>query len=218
MDVWTLLVLPLTLGLLGFVEPCTVGGSLLLLKQLESRAKSARLRATVIFAVARAGFIGSLGVMAASVGSAFGGLQRGFWVGLGAAYVLLGTLYLMGRQGAMMRTLGPALRRAGETRSAVALGLVFGLNIPACAAPILAAMTAASAGVRNVTEGFLAMALFGLALSLPLVAVVSWPRARAGLDRAARVADRLPVWTGVIFVVLGVWSILLGLTGSGHHT
>lgn len=55
------------------------------------------------------------------------------------------------------------------------------------------------------------MALFGLALSFPLVAVVFSGRARAALDRMAQAAERLPFWTGVVFVVLGIWSVYLGL-------
>lgn len=37
MDLWALIVLPLGLGLLGFVEPCSVGSSLLFVKYLPSR-------------------------------------------------------------------------------------------------------------------------------------------------------------------------------------
>lgn len=90
--------------------------------------------------------------------------------------------------------------------------MLFGLNIPACAAPLLAAVFAASAGTATVAQGFWVMAVFGLALSLPLVVAVFWARARGWLDRLAALTHRVPFWTGVAFVVLGAWSVYLGVT------
>lgn len=209
MDVWTLLVLPLGLGLLGFIEPCTVGSSLLFVKYLEGKEAAAKLLETGIFAATRALFIGAL---AALVGSAFLDAQRWFWVLLGSAYVALGVVYLLGKHWKLMRVLGPKLNRVRTPRGAAALGVVFGLNIPACAAPLLAAVFAASFGTATVAQGFWMMAIFGLALSLPLVVAVFSARARAWLDRIAALAQRVPFWTGVVFVVLGAWSVYLGLT------
>jgi cytochrome c-type biogenesis protein len=211
-DLWALLVLPLGLGLLGFVEPCTVGSSLLFVKYLEGRAVAAKLLETGVFALTRALFIGALGAVAALAGSAFLDVQRWFWVLLGAAYVLLGLLYLAGQHWRLMRVLGPKLNRVRTTRGAAALGVLFGLNIPACAAPLLAAVFAASLGTASVAQGFWVMAVFGLALSLPLVAAVFWGRARGWLDRLAALSNRIPFWTGVVFVLLGLWSVYFGVT------
>lgn len=211
MDLWMLLVLPLGLGLLGFIEPCTVGSSLLFVKYLEGKQPAAKLLETGVFAITRAVFIGTLGAMAALIGSAFLDLQRWFWVLLGAGYVVLGGIYLARQHWRLMRVLGPTLDRARSARGAATLGVLFGLNIPACAAPLLAAVFAASFGTTTVAQGFWMMALFGLALSFPLVAVVFSGRARAALDRMAQAAERLPFWTGVVFVVLGTWSVYLGL-------
>lgn len=211
MDLWTLLVLPLGLGLLGFVEPCSVGSSLLFVKFLEGKGAAGKLRATIIFTATRGLFIGALGAAAALAGTTFLDLQRGFWILLGGAYLLLGLFYLVGRQRVLMRMLGPGLERARETRSAAALGVLFGLNIPACAAPLLGAIFAASLGVGGAARGFLVMGIFGLALSLPLVAAVYWPRGRAWLDRLAALSGRVPFWTGVVFVALGAWSIYFGV-------
>ena len=100
-------------------------------------------------------------------------------------------------------------------RGSAALGVLFGLNIPACAAPLLLALLGASAasGARggSVAEGFVALALFGFALSLPLVVAVLFAPARRALDWLAALSRRLPVWTGVLLIALGAWSIWLGL-------
>ena len=211
MDIPVLIVLSLGLGLLGFIEPCTVASSLLFVKYLEGEDASGKLLETGAFAVTRALFIGSLGAIAALVGSVFLDLQRWFWVLLGAGYIVLGGFYLAKKEWMLMRVLGPKLGSASRTQGAAGLGVLFGLNIPACAAPLLGAVMAASLGVGSVARGFLVMTIFGLALSLPLVVAVLWPPARGALDRVAALSSRVPVWTGVVFAVLGVWSIYFGV-------
>jgi cytochrome c-type biogenesis protein len=210
-----LLTLSLGLGLLGFVEPCSVGSSLLFVKYLEDRDRGAKVRATLVFTATRAAFIGSLGGAAAFLGSAFLDVQRGFWVLLGLLYLALGAVYLLGRQRLLMRTLGPALSRAGEAGGAGGLGVLFGLNVPACAAPLLGALLAAGIGAGTVLRGMASLALFGLALSLPLVVVVLWEPGRRALAWIGGLSRRIPRWTGVVFVGLGAWSIYFGFTVSG---
>lgn len=59
--------------------------------------------------------------------------------------------------------------------------------------------------------GFLSLAVFGLALSLPLVVLVLVPATRPVLDRIAGLARRVPVLAGLVLVLLGLWSIGFGL-------
>ena len=93
--------------------------------------------------------------------------------------------------------------------------MLFGLNIPACAAPllliVLGAAAAGGAGGSALAEGFFSLALFGLALSAPLVAAVIVPLARRALDWTAGLSRRIPTWTGIAMIALGVWSIWFGL-------
>ncbi len=95
------------------------------------------------------------------------------------------------------------------------LGLLFGLNIPACAAPlILALLGLAAAGGATAADnggGFVSLAIFGLALSLPLVVAVLFAPARPLLDRMAALSHSMPRWTGAIFALLGLWSIWFAL-------
>jgi cytochrome c-type biogenesis protein len=97
----------------------------------------------------------------------------------------------------------------------MALGVLFGLNIPACAAPLIFALlgAAAAGGAAGATlvSGFLSLALFGLALSLPLVVAVMFDPARSALDWLAGLSRRIPFWTGVLLVALGVWSVWFAL-------
>jgi cytochrome c-type biogenesis protein len=112
----------------------------------------------------------------------------------------------------LMRTLGPSLGRLAGKRGAVALAVLFGLNIPACAAPLLFAILGSAAvggagGLAQMARGFVSLAVFGLALSLPLVLAMLWKPARRALDQLATWSSRAPLWIGLLLVALGAWSI-----------
>ena len=213
-ELWSLLVLPLGLGLFGFVEPCSLGSTLLFVKYLEGRGTSAMLGETSLFMLTRGAFIGALGVLAALVGEAFMGLQQGAWIAFGVIYAALGALMLAGHADRVMVTIGPRLSRLGGRRAAAGLGVLFGLNVPACAAPLLAALLGAAAargtGGGTLASGFVSLAVFGLGLSLPLVVAVLFPRARARLEQLAHWGSRYPRWAGLVLVLLGAWSIRFG--------
>lgn len=209
------ILLPIGLGLFGFVEPCSIGATLVFIKAMEGKPAVQRIAQVALFAVSRGLFIGLLGVAAVAMGRAFLGLQKGAWLALGLLYVAIGVIYLAGRASALMRTLGPKLTTLSTLKGSAALGVLFGLNIPACAAPLLAALLGAAAaagtGGAAYATGFLALGLFGLALSAPLVAAVLSERARRGLDWLAGLSGRMPALTGAVFVALGLWSAWFGL-------
>lgn len=210
-----LLILPAGLGLFGFIEPCSIGSSLLFVKYLEDKAAGEKVRQTVLFAATRAVFIGGLGVAAVAVGAAFVSFQKSAWVVLGALYVLIGAILLAGYAGSLMRTIGPGIAKLAGARGSAVMGVFFGLNIPACAAPLLAALlgAAAATGASGATlgAGFISLGVFGFALSAPLVAAVFSARARRALDVLAHWAGSFPKWSGLILILLGAWSIYFGL-------
>lgn len=214
-DLVNTVLLPIGLGLFGFIEPCSIGSTLVFVKALEGRPAAAKIVQTSIFAVTRGVFIGFLGILAVIVGSSFLGLQKAAWVLLGMLYAGIGLLYLIGRAGLIMASLGPGLSRLSGLGGSAGLGIFFGLNIPACAAPLLFALlgTAAASGASGaaLAEGFTSLGLFGLALSLPLVVLVLFARARSLLDWLADLSRRIPRWTGLLMILLGAWSIWFGL-------
>jgi cytochrome c-type biogenesis protein len=214
-SVTTLLLVPLGLGLLGFVEPCSIGSTLVFIKYLEGKDAPTKLVQVGVFAITRAVFIGLMGILAVLLGTAFLGFQKAAWILLGAVYVLIGLLYLIGKAEALMVTLGPRVGKLADARGSASLGLLFGLNIPACAAPLIFALlgAAAAGGASGATlaYGFISLALFGLGLSLPLVAAVMLEPVRRGLDWLSGLSVRVPFWTGVVLLALGLWSIWFGL-------
>ena len=211
----SLVVLPVAFGLVGFIEPCSIGATLVLIKFLEGKDARTKVAQVAVFAVTRAVFIGLLGVAAALLGTAFFALQKAAWIALGALFVGIGLLLVLGRGPLMMTTIGPSLGSLAGARGSIGLGLLFGLNIPACAVPLLIALLAAAAAQgatgRTLTAGFVSLSLFGFALSLPLVVAVLFEPARRTLDWLAWLSQRLPLWTGLVLIALGLWSIWFGV-------
>ncbi len=208
-DLFTLLILPVLLGLLGFVEPCTVGAHVLFLQSLPERA--GRWRAILAFVLVRALAMGLIGVGFAAVGRALVGAQTALWATFGALYLLIGLGYLTGWHRAFTRRIRLAPEGWRTARNPVVLGLAFGLNIPACAAPLIFGLFAAGAGTATLWAGFVMLALFGLALSLPLVAIDLLGRrdfALLGRLKLPRPAMRRTL--GAVFLLLGLWSLWFG--------
>lgn len=213
-EVTVTFLLPIGLGLFGFVEPCSIGSTLLFIKLMEGKPAAVKLGQVAAFTLSRGAFIGLLGAAAALIGTAFLGFQKAGWLLLGLVYLAIGILYLTGHIAWLMRSIGPRIARLGDLRASAALGTLFGLNVPACAAPLLLALLAASASGATgggVARGFVSLALFGLALSLPLVVAVLFARARRALDGLASLTGRIPRWTGLLLMALGLWSVWFGL-------
>ena len=89
-DLFQLVALPLGLGLLGFVEPCSIGSSMVLVKVIEGQCATTRIVQVGAFALTRALLIGALGALAALIGTVFIDLQKGAWILLGLLYIAIG--------------------------------------------------------------------------------------------------------------------------------
>ncbi|RTR00176.1 hypothetical protein [Halomonas nitroreducens] len=111
------------LGLLGFVEPCSVGSHLLFIRHLERLPRRMQAVQTLLFTLSRAALMAGLGVLAALIGSAFMGLQHGLWALLGSLYAGVGLLYLGGRAPWLLARVNRFLPRLSGTPGS--LGLAF---------------------------------------------------------------------------------------------
>ena len=215
MEDLSFLALAASLGLLGFVEPCSVGSHLLFLKYLDRLPAREQLYQTLVFSLVRAALMAGLGVLAATIGAQLVAFQHGLWMALGSLYLLLGLTYLAGGTSWLIRQSDRLLPRVPTTSSGAALGVLFGFNIPACAAPLLAVLIGGAAAQvasgGGIAYGGVSLLIFGLALSSPLVLAVVTRRGRRLLNTIARFAARMPRITGAVLVLLGVWSIGLAL-------
>lgn len=213
---WTFLLLPLGLGLIGFIEPCSIGASLLFLKSVEGNPPAVKMAQAAVFTFTRALFIGALGAGAALIGTAFLQFQRAGYIMLGVLYVALGVVYLIGYANKLMASIGPSLSRLSSVRGSAVLAVFFGLHVPACSLPLLAAVlsSAAVAGAASVGKGFAMLALFGLGLSLPLLVALAFGRAQRALEWLLGYSRRAPIMIGGLFLLLGAWSIYFGVSAS----
>ena len=210
-SLYTLLLLPVGLGLLGFIEPCTVGAHLLFLKSLGQSATSDRVASSIVFVGVRTLTAGVVGAFVALLGQHLIAAQTTVWLLFGAAYSLVGLAYLFGQAGLIKLRIDLAPSSLKATRNPALLGVVFGLNVPACAAPILFGMIGLAASVGTIAMGFVAMALFGLSLSVPLVLLVVQPRLATLIQKIGNDSPRTRWILGAVFIVLGVWSMWFGL-------
>lgn len=211
---WSLLAhlgISLGLGLFAFIEPCAIGGHMVFLGTLADQSRARRFTSLIVFVATRTVTLGIIGVVVALIGQHFIAGQKLFWLLFGAAYVGLGSLYLAGKAGVLMRRLGLGRRFADDQRSVVVLGIVLGLSVPACAAPLLLAVAASAARTETYALGFVSMGLFGLALTAPLLLVAIVPRLARTLDTIRSAPSGLRRVMGGALVGLGLWSIWFGL-------
>jgi cytochrome c-type biogenesis protein len=187
---------------------------LLFLKSVEGNPPPVKIAQATVFTLTRALFIGALSAGAALIGTAFLQFQRGGYVMLGMLYITLGAIYLTGYANKLMASIGPSLSRLSTVKGSAALAVFFGLNVPACSLPLLAAVlgSAAIVGAAKVGHGFMMLALFGLGLSLPLLAALAFGRAQRALEWMLGCSRRAPMVIGLLFVLLGAWSIYFGLS------
>jgi len=214
MTEWSLaahIFLPIGLGLLGFVEPCAVGGHMVVLGTLNEQSRTSRLTSLLVFMVTRTMAYGVVGIVVVLIGQYFVAGQKAFWLIFGLAYAALGFLYIFGKVGLLMRRIGLHRPSPRGQRNAVLLGVLFGANVPACAAPLLFAVAGSAAGAGDYAAGFITMALFGLALSAPLLLIVAVPRFVRVLEAVGGASQWLHRFIGVILIAVGVWSVWFGL-------
>ncbi|MDP9475436.1 MAG: hypothetical protein M3R38_07060 [Actinomycetota bacterium] len=208
MDALYLLTLAVGLGLLGFVEPCSIGANMVFLGHLREKAKGARLRETAKFALVRSAVLGLFGLGIAFLGGSVFAAQKGFWLLLGLLYLALGVGVILNarfRWGLFGRV---SLRRLLPERAdrSLGLGLLFGLNLPACAYPLMLALLGPGAA-SGAFLGFAALFVFGLALSLPLVPLAFSERTAKLFGRLARLGGATPYVIGVVFLLLAAYVL-----------
>ncbi|MDA1100119.1 MAG: sulfite exporter TauE/SafE family protein [Proteobacteria bacterium] len=205
------ILIPIGLGLLGFIEPCTIGGHLIFLGTQERRSRIKKINAVLVFIVVRTVVTGSFGAFTAFLGHRMIGIQTGLWLIFGLIYLVIGLAYLIGRAGVIKKQIDLAPSTWKRAQNPFVLGLAFGLNIPACAAPILFGLLGLAATTGTFLSGFMMMAIFGLSLSLPLIVFAAIPKLTGWLDTFSHKMKRMRWILGFVFVLLGIWSVWFGL-------
>ena len=163
------------------------------------------------FLLTRSLVAGVFGALITFAGQNLIALQTGMWLVFGLIYLAMGLLFLTGNAGLFKHRIELAPAAWKTAQNPFYLGLAFGFNIPACAAPILFGLLGLAATTGSILAGFGMMFLFGLFLSLPLVPFALIPRLSQHLEKLAQKLKKTRWIIGVVFVALGIWSIWFGL-------
>ncbi len=204
----TLLVLAIGLGLVSFVEPCSVGASGIFLGYLREKDRAARLRETAKFALVRSGILGIFGLGVAFLGGFILMAQRGTWLFLGLLYLALGLAVILNTRWGLLGRLSLGRLLPGHEDRSLGLGLVFGLNLPACSYPLILALLGGSAAYGP-AGGFVLMFIFGLAFSLPLVPLAFSERTAKLLVRLSRLGKVVSYAIGIALLAVSAYTLYI---------
>jgi cytochrome c biogenesis protein CcdA len=125
--------------------------------------------------------------------------------------ILLGVLFIVSRFRPLpYLSFAPAGAGQGETHrtyssSALAMGAIFGLDVPACTSPLVLALLAETVLVGNYLFGAVALFIFGVAMSLPLLVLGAYEGAnRWLLNVARRYGTAFYLAAGGLLILVGV--------------
>ncbi len=190
-----MIVLPVVLGLLGFVQPCVVGVNSIFLGYLREAGASTRTKELLKYVVVKTLFAALVGIAAAVIGSVV--LVSASENILRALLILFGSIYIASRFRAMpVPNFVP--------RGNFSHGVLYGLGVPACAVPLLVSLGLMSAFSGNMYGGAVLLAAFGAAISLPLLFIgISGGRTEI-MKRVAKLTGVSPVFAGAALILTGV--------------
>lgn len=206
MDFYQLILVPIAFGLLGFIEPCSIGANIIFLGYVKSRENSMVMEA-LKFTLTRALFLGLVGLAVGLFGQPLRLGAYSYSLLLGVLYVVLGLLgFAWNYWGNGFASLD--VGRYLPKEAAFPLGVIFGLSAPACSLPLFLALVGLGA-IRGASIGFFTLFLFGLALSAPLVWIVRSEEAEELLRRLGRVALKVPYFAELLLILVGGVTIII---------
>jgi cytochrome c-type biogenesis protein len=187
--------IPVLFGLIGFIQPCSVGINAIFLGHLRGRNKLAEI---LKFAAVRSIFLAIFGLVAGLIGRVFY-FQKEV---LAAFYLLLGALFIVGRFKAVPMPNISLLGVLGIRCTPSAL--TFGLTVPACTVPLLMALLARAAFVGDLLYAPASLFVFGLALSLPIILPACSENTMERISRTVHVA---PYIGGLALALMGIYAL-----------
>lgn len=202
----SVVLLPAVTGLVGGFTPCALGINTIFVGALAGKPRAARLGNWLLLASVRAALLTGLGLLFGLIGEVVGEVAAVYQQAINIGLIVLGALFIISR----FRPLPlPALSLADPDafqgrRSLVAMGLLFGLDISACIAPLVLALLAQTVLLGDWAAGGVALFVFGISLSLPALAVLSIE----GADRwLLRTSQR---YRNAFYFVAGGFLMLFG--------
>ncbi|MEE8403579.1 MAG: cytochrome c biogenesis protein CcdA [Candidatus Hydrothermarchaeaceae archaeon] len=208
-----LLVVPFLLGLVGSIEPCSIGINSIFLGHVNKFEKHRRIFEAFKFTLVRALVMALVGLSVAFIGARFFTFQSYYNVVLGFFYIFLGIALIVSR----FRPLPipkielPNIIKRGfgaENNKTLAMGVTFGFAIPVCAVPLIAALMGKSLLSGDLFFGFVSFFIFGIALSSPLLPLSYSERGHDILRKIARRSYLAYYIGGAALIALGAFTIV----------
>lgn len=207
MEIFQIIILPLLLGLLGFIEPCSIGINAIFLAHINKLNTIKRVAETTIFMLIRALVLSVLGISIAFIGKTVFTFQTYYFIILGSFYIFLGILYIYTvHKGSSLFKIN--LNKYAKNGNVISMGLVFGLVIPACAIPLLLALLGRTLLLGDLVSGFISLFIFGIGLSLPLFAISFSKKAGKILEWLSRKVKKIPYLAGIALIIIGIATAL----------
>lgn len=206
MSFYATIIIPFVFGLIGFVEPCSMGINIMFLSSLDRTSSARRYREIAVFMIVRALVLALLGLSVAFAGNRIFSLERGFFIILASIYTTIGLLMIFSksllaklRNVRIAHILGLDFKAGALKR----LGLIAGLTIPACALPLITVLLGQTLLLGKILTGFITLFVFGLALTVPLAILATFKGGIIWLGWIAKRADKFRVVGGAILVLIG---------------
>jgi cytochrome c-type biogenesis protein len=207
MSFYSMIILPFVFGLIGFVEPCSMGINMMFLSSVNQTSSARRIKEITVFMLVRALVLALLGLSVAFVGNRLFSFNQGFLIILALIYISIGLLMIFSKSLlARLRNLRIAhiLGLDFKEGSLKRLGLVAGLTIPACAIPLITVLLGQTLLLGKILTGFIALFVFGLALTVPLAIFSFFKGGIIWLGWLAARTKKFQVVGGIILVLIGV--------------
>lgn len=198
------------LGVIGAVTPCAFAINALLLGYLRDKPRAERIAVALRFAGVRAVFLGLVGLLFALAVDRIGLATWRYQQAINLLLILLGALFIVDHYRPLpLPGLNLGARLEQSRGRAFGLGLLFGLDIPACASPLFFAVLSRTALSGEITGGVLALLTFGLGMSMPVIIATASERINAATAALARRRRSAFVWIGgVTLIVAGLIELL----------
>lgn len=207
MSIYDSILIPSVFGLIGFIEPCSLGINIIFLNRIKGFNRAKRISETLIFTSVRGFFLALVGLSAAFIGSKIITIQSSFFLILGGVYILLGVLAIMNMYRPIFKH-GINISKYIPNEGSMTLGVVFGLIIPACAISLVLALIGKAILFGNLFEGFISLFIFGIALSSPLFVISCFHQSSEIIARTADRAKKIPWLAGTVLIGVGFLTML----------
>ena len=213
----SVLIIPVALGIGGAFTPCALGINSVFLGVVAGRPRARRIRDWMLFSASRAALLTLLGLAFGLLGQTLEVYAWRYQMAINVGLILLGIVFIVQR----FRPLPlPGFSLLGSKALSgdlgiLGLGAVFGLDISACVGPLVLGLLAETVLLGQWWLGGVTLFVFGVGLSLPLLAATFFEKANNWLVEVAR-RHRTTFYlvAGSLLILLGAGELILSFAGQ----